>query len=175
MSVKECNHFLKRINISYKSLFLLYSKQHMALPVQKFREIVFQILYSTDFPSPEAEETALMLMAELKVTKKSVLLAKEKVAEIKEKLVLIDEQIALFSTEYSFDRISRVEKNILRLGVYEMLFDASIPPLVVIAEAIRLTRKFGTPESAQFVNAILDRLYKKVQNEAASVFSGAIS
>ena len=56
-----------------------------------------------------------------------------------------------------------------------MLFDASIPPLVVIAEAIRLTRKFGTPESAQFVNAILDRLYKKVQNEAASVFSGAIS
>ncbi len=150
----------------------------MALPVQKFREIVFQILYSTDFPDPEAEETALMLMAELKVTKRSVLLARERVGYIKEKISLIDEQITQFSTEYSFDRISRVEKNILRLGVYEMLYDASIPSLVVIAEAIRLTRKFGTPESAQFVNAILDRLYKssmKGQNEEALVFNGSIS
>lgn len=143
----------------------------MALPPQKFREIVFQLLYSTDFPNPEAEETALMLMGELKVTKKAVMQARERAEHIKEKISSIDEQITIFSTEYSFDRISRVEKNILRLGVYEMLYDESLPPLVVIAEAIRLTRKFGTPESAQFVNAILDRLYKKNSLESVSTVS----
>ena len=136
----------------------------MALPPQKFREIVFQILYSTDFPGLDREETSLMLMNELKVTKKTVLLAKEKVENILLKQSGIDEKITLYSTDYSFDRISRVEKTILRLGVYEILFDTTLPPLVAIAEAIRLTRKFGTPESAQFVNAILDRVYK--QNES---------
>lgn len=101
-----------------------------------------------------------MLMAELKVTKKSVLMAQERAAAIETKLSEIDEKISASSTEYSFDRISRVEKTILRLGIYELFYDTSIPPLVAIAEAIRLTRKFGTPESAQFVNAILDRIYK---------------
>jgi N utilization substance protein B len=132
----------------------------MSLPPQKFREIVFQLLYGAGFPAFEGEETALMLMGELKVTKKSVSQARERVAEIGAKLAEIDEKISSASTEYSFDRISRVEKTILRLGLFEILFDASIPPLVAISEAIRLTRKFGTPESAQFVNAILDRIYK---------------
>jgi N utilization substance protein B len=132
----------------------------MALPPQKFREIVFQILYSSDFPSPETEETALMLMGELKVTKKAVLEANGKVSHIAAKLSEIDEKISNYSTDYTFDRISRVEKTILRLAIFELLFVPSLPPLVAIAEAIRMTRKFGTPESAHFVNAILDRVYK---------------
>ena len=134
----------------------------MALPPQKFREIVFQMLYSTDFPCPDREETERMLMGELKVTRKAVLTAREKVDQIAVKQGEIDEKISLYSTEYSFERISRVEKTVLRLGLYELMFDPSLPPLVVIAEAIRLTRKFGTPESAQFVNAILDREYKNL-------------
>jgi N utilization substance protein B len=133
----------------------------MPLPPQKFREIVFQVLYSRTYDACDAEETALMLMAELKVTKKSVLQARERAEQIGAKLPEIDCEIALASTEYSFDRISRVEKTILRLALYEILSDPSIPPRVAIAEAIRLTRKFGTPESAHFVNAILDKIYKK--------------
>lgn len=133
----------------------------MALPLQKYREIVFQILYSREFPVSDAEETALMLMGELKVTKRSVLEANQRVAHILEKLPEVDAVISSTSTEYSFDRISRVEKTVLRLGVYELMHDPAIPPLVSIAEAIRLTRKFGTPESAQFVNALLDLVYKR--------------
>lgn len=131
----------------------------MALPPQKFREIVFQMLYSSDFPSPENEEVAMMLMAELKVTKKSVLMAKEKVEQVLSKQAEIDEKISLYSTEYTLDRISRVEKTVLRLGIFELQFDSELPPLVSISEAIRLTRKFGTPESSQFVHAILDKVY----------------
>jgi N utilization substance protein B len=141
----------------------------MALPPQKFRELVFLILYSTDFTEGEPEETTSMLMAELKVAKSHCLQAAVRSAEIRSRLSELDEKIREVSTEYSFERISSVEKAILRLGSFEMLFDPSIPPLVALAEAIRLTRKFGTPESAHFVNAILDRMYVASTKEPVSV------
>ncbi len=129
----------------------------MALPPQKFREIVFQILFSSDL----TEETALMLMHELKVTRKAVLEANQMARNVREKLAQIDEKISLCSTDYAFERISNVEKTILRLGFYEL---EKLPPPIVIAEAIRLARKFGTPESAQFVNAILDKGLNVLRN-----------
>lgn len=135
----------------------------MALPPQKFREIVLQLLYSMDVATKDPESTAMLLMAELKVTKRAVAEASDFALRIQEKIPTIDEKIANLSTEYTVDRISRVEKNVIRLGIYELLYRSDVPPLVVIAEAIRLTRKFGTPESAQFVNAVLDRLHKSPQ------------
>ena len=135
------------------------ARKKMSLPAQKFREIVFQILYSRTYASSDAEETGLMLMAELKVTKKSILEARSRVQLIEAQMARLDQEITAASTEYSFERISLVEKTVLRLSLYEMLQDPSIPPRVAMAEAIRLTRKFGTPESAHFVNAILDFVY----------------
>lgn len=136
----------------------------MPIPPQKFREIVFQLLYSQDFRESDKDETGHMIMGELKVTRKTVAEAWERVHHIEPLLSAIDEKISLSSTSYTFDRISRVEKTILRLGLFEILHDSSIPPLVAIAEAIRLARKFGTPESAHFVNAILDKAYKAYAN-----------
>jgi N utilization substance protein B len=131
----------------------------MPLPPQKFREAVFQILFSQDFGSASDEMVSFM-MEELKTTRRTMTDAQIRVDQISAKLGEIDPVITSASTEYSFERISRVEKTILRLGLFE-LSDASIPPKVAIAEAIRLCRKFGTPESSQFVNAILDGVYKK--------------
>jgi N utilization substance protein B len=130
----------------------------MPLPIQKFREMVFQMLYSCESSGSERGDTIEMLMSELKVTKKVAGEAYARVQTILEKKTEIDEKISSASTEYKFDRISQVEKNLLRLGVYELFYDQSIPPKVVIAEAIRLCRKFGTFESAGFVNALLDAL-----------------
>ncbi len=132
----------------------------MSLPPQKFREIVFQILFSAGFEPYGLDETALMLMGELKVTKRAVREASERASEVLAKLVEIDKKISDASHEYQFDRISSAEKCALRLGLFELLYDPSLPPKVAIAEAIRLTRKFGTPESGHFVNAILDAVYK---------------
>lgn len=132
----------------------------MALPQQKFREIVFQLLYSYDIGKASAEPMVPLLMKELKVTRKSVKEAQEKKYLILEKLPAIDSMIAQASSGYAFERIQSVERNILRLGTFEILFDSAIPPKVAIAEAVRLARKFGSPESASFVNALLDRIYK---------------
>lgn len=134
----------------------------MALPPQKFREIVFQLLYSQDFADADLSDTSPFIMEALKVTRRAVAEAHEKVLHILSYLPQIDEEIRQASTEYSFDRISRVERTVLRLGVFELLFETGLPHKVAIAEAIRLCRKFGTPESSHFVNAILDEIYKRI-------------
>ena len=69
--------------------------------------------------------------------------------------------IAKTSHAYEFERIQTVERNILRLAVFEIFFDnGTVPPKVALAEAMRLARKFSTYESTSFINAILDAIYK---------------
>lgn len=132
----------------------------MPLSQQKFREIVLQLLYSQDLDHSNETSTIELLMTELAVSKKNVRLAQERVQHIQQHLSEIDSLITSVSTSYNFDRIQVVTKNILRLGIFEIFFDEKIPPKVAIAEAIRLSRKFNTPESASFVNALLDHLYQ---------------
>jgi len=83
-----------------------------------------------------------------------------KAAKILAELPEIDALIRNTSTSYRFERIQSIERNVLRLGIYEILYDDTIPPKVAIPEALRLSKKFGTPESAMFVNALLDTIYK---------------
>lgn len=138
----------------------------MPLPLQKYREAVFQILYAQDFEFSHEEDLIPFMMNELKTTRRAMADAHLRVAQVLARLTEIDPLIASASTEYSFERISRVELTILRLGLFEILFDDKIPSKVAIAEAIRLCRKFGTPESSQFVNAILDRILKNASTPA---------
>lgn len=137
----------------------------MPLPQQKFREIVFQLLYSYDMSQADEEDMLPLIMSELSVTKKAVQEAQSRVQTIIATLDEIDKLIELASVAYTFERIASVERNILRLGVFELLFDENVPPKVAISEAIRLARKFGTPESAAFVNAVMDNLYKQENNK----------
>jgi N utilization substance protein B len=135
----------------------------MSLPQQKYREMVFQMLYSLDIGQAKDDDLIDLLMKELNVTKKSARDALDRTREIFKNLPQIDPVIEETASEYAFDRIQTVERNVLRLGVFEMLYDDQIPPKVAIAEAIRIARKFGTPESSHFINAILDAIYKKSQ------------
>jgi transcription antitermination protein NusB len=137
----------------------------MSLPAQKFREIVFQMLYSYDTGRASDEDMVVLLSDELAVTKKSVREAQEHVHLILSHLDEIDVLITKTSHAYAFERIQSVERNILRLGVFELLFDQSIPEKVAIVEAMRLTRKFSTKEAASFVNAILDALLRMQQGQ----------
>jgi len=128
----------------------------MPASLQKNREILFYLLYSADFGGDE-EATAL-IMQQLTVTRSEVRRAQEQLRAIREKQSEIDQLIKERSKEYDFDRIGRVERTLLRLCSFELLF-STVPPKVAIAEAIRLARKFAAPESAAFVNAVLDTIY----------------
>lgn len=137
----------------------------MAIPVQKLREIIFQMLYSYDVGKVEEEDISELIMKELSVSRASVVAAQQKVQEIQAIREELDEMIAGACLSYAFERIPTVERNILRLGVYELFFAGNIPPKVAISEAVRLTRKFSTPEAANFVNAVLDTLHKARSGE----------
>lgn len=128
----------------------------MALSNQKFREIVFQLLFGLDFSTPSEEDTTEMLMQQLAVPKRALFEAQARAQKMVKLFPEIDRTIASHSKEYEFDRIPRVERAILRLGIFELFHDSEIPPKVAIAEAIRLARKFATAEAASFINAVLD-------------------
>jgi len=70
----------------------------------------------------------------------------------------IDDRIRRYCDNYQFHRIAAVDRNVLRLAIYEMLFREDIPPVVSINEAIDLAKTFGGPDSGRFVNGILDRV-----------------
>ncbi len=131
----------------------------MTLSHQKFREIVLQLLYSQEVAHPGEELVIPLMMNELSVPKSQVKLAYDKVLKIDGLTSEIDPLITSVSTSYDIERIQLVTKMILRLAIYELLFEKEVPPKVIIAEAIRLSRKFSSPESAAFVNAIVDKLY----------------
>ncbi len=135
----------------------------MALPPQKNRELVLQILFGLDVVPEQREFFIEFMMKELKVTKKNVQIAFERALKILFACPLIDEKIKNASTSFAFPRIQSVEKNILRLCLFEFLEDPTMSISVLIAEAKRLAKKFSNDEAAKFVQAILDRIFKEHQ------------
>jgi N utilization substance protein B len=78
---------------------------------------------------------------------------------IENELGVIDEKIKRCVKAYEFDRVQSVEKTVLRLSAYELLFKKA-PMAQVVREAVRLTKKFGTEAATSFVHAVLDALSK---------------
>jgi N utilization substance protein B len=70
----------------------------------------------------------------------------------------IDSRIKQYTENYDIGRLSAVDRNVLRLAIYEMLYRDDIPPVVSINEAIELAKTFGGNDSGRFVNGILDRV-----------------
>ena len=70
----------------------------------------------------------------------------------------IDSVIVTFTINWDLERIALVDRNVLRIAIYEMLFCDDIPPVVSINEAVDIAKKFSTAESGKFVNGILDKI-----------------
>ena len=75
----------------------------------------------------------------------------------------IDKRIAECAEHWDLDRMAVVDRNILRLAVYELLFEPGVPGKVTINEAIEIAKKFGTAESSRFINGVLDRIHRKLR------------
>ena len=88
------------------------------------------------------------------------------IAGMVEHLDEIDDRIRKYCENYNLNRISAVDRNVLRLAIYEMLYRDDIPPVVSINEAIELAKTFGGAESGKFVNGILDRVRKDLDRPA---------
>jgi len=75
----------------------------------------------------------------------------------------IDREITAVSKNWRFDRIAAVDRNIIRIGVFELVNDAETPSAVVIDEAVEMARRFGEADSTAFVNGVLDAIMRRVR------------
>ena len=71
----------------------------------------------------------------------------------------IDEVIIKYAPEWPIDKITIIDRNILRIGIYQLLFEKEVPPKVVINEAIEMAKTFGGSSSGKFVNGVLGAVY----------------
>jgi N utilization substance protein B len=74
----------------------------------------------------------------------------------------IDELIARFAEHWELDRMAVVDRNVLRAGIWELLWGVDVPPIVVINEALEIARRFSTEESTRFINGLLDRVRREL-------------
>jgi len=81
----------------------------------------------------------------------------------------IDEAIKRHSKNWGLHRMAAVDRNVLRLAIYEMLFREDIPPVVSINEAVDIAKKFSTEDSGKFVNGILDKVRSELMRPARVV------
>ncbi len=85
---------------------------------------------------------------------------------VKENLKAIDEIVIKHAPEWPMDQIPPVDRNVLRLGVFELMFLKQVPPKVAINEAVELAKTFGGESSGKFVNGVMGTLYKELDPEA---------
>jgi transcription antitermination protein NusB len=77
----------------------------------------------------------------------------------------IDKHITKYATEWPLDQITIVDRNILRIGVYELVFNADIPAKVAINEAIEIAKTFGSESSGKFVNGVLGAIFRDMESK----------
>lgn len=121
----------------------------------KLRELVLLLLYNVEIHRGEKKELIELLKEECKVSTSFVEAALKRAEKIFASLPQVDEILEKISHSYSIDRLHAIERNVLRLGIYELVVEKELPSKVVIAEAKRLAKKFSTSDGATFVQTLL--------------------
>ncbi|NLF07424.1 MAG: transcription antitermination factor NusB [Pirellulaceae bacterium] len=123
------------------------------------REVAFQVLYQDDM-NPRGNPAFGDLLIEERLGKGALAeFARGLVAGVRLNRGEVDALLERSADNWSLGRMSSTDRNVLRLGAYELLH-GDAPPAVVIDEAIELAKRFGAAQSSQFVNGILDKVFR---------------
>ena len=123
------------------------------------REVALQVLYEIEQnPGAPTEEIGQFIKRRLLDDRKLCHFTEGLIAGVKANQGQIDEMISQVAENWRLDRMAAIDRNILRLGAYEMLFGPEIPAKVAINEALELAKRYSTAQSSRFVNGILDRV-----------------
>jgi N utilization substance protein B len=128
---------------------------------RKARELALQMLYQYDL-SGNDPDTIINTFEELQKSKPNTREFATKIFRgTVENLPKLDEMIQQQADNWRLTRMAVVDRNIIRMSVYEFLHEDDTPKLVIIDEAIEIAKKFGTQKSSQFINGILDGILKR--------------
>jgi len=123
------------------------------------RECAFKALFMIDLGNTY-EAAFRYLLDEAGISEKEQSYCLNLVKETLKKKNELDEFLSAYLVNWRLERLPVAVRNILRLALYELLYDNNVPPVVSINEAIELAKKFQDFESARFVNGILDKIWK---------------
>ena len=129
------------------------------------REIALQVLYQHDLNASQSpDEVTRFIETRLRAEPKLWDFAQSLVKGVRDNQARIDSAITTVAENWRIDRMAAIDRNILRLGAYELLCCVEIPDKVAINEALELAKRYSTAQSSKFVNGVLDRM--KVMNAA---------
>ena len=134
---------------------------------RRAREYAVQVLFQIDLTGDSPETVLRGFWANLD--------AEPDVRDFTERLVrgviadreALDQRIVLAASNWRIERMAVVDRNTLRMAVYEMLHDQATPIAVVLDEAIEIAKRFGSEDSGRFINGILDAIRQRVEEERA--------
>lgn len=128
----------------------------------KARELALQLLYQADVSGVKPSELAGDFFALNAVDQETSVtsFAADLIKDISARIAELDGKISECATNWQIERMATVDRNVLRLATFELLYRPDIPPKVAINEAVELAKKFGDLESGKFVNGILDKINK---------------
>lgn len=121
------------------------------------RELVVQYFYQRDQSPKDCPVSDADFWAMVDAAEPARKLAAEWIEQMRDKVPDLDKEIRTYLENWSFDRLTLVDRNILRLALFEMHHRPDIPPVVSINEAVEIAKRFSTADSGKFVNGILDR------------------
>jgi N utilization substance protein B len=128
---------------------------------RKARELALQMLYQHDL-SGNTPDTIVSTFEDLQKSKPNTREFATRIFKgTVDNLAKIDEMIVQQADNWRLSRMAVVDRNIIRMSIYEFLNETDTPKLVIIDEAIEIAKKFGTQKSSQFINGILDGILKR--------------
>lgn len=125
------------------------------------RETAFKIIYQIDMGKNDLETALQHTMENDGLTEREKVFCRELVTAVEEKMLEIDQIIQKHTVGWTVERMMSVDRNLLRLAVYEMLYSEHISQKGAINEVLDLAKVYGKKESVRFVNSILDKVLKQ--------------
>ncbi len=136
---------------------------------RRARELAIQVLFHLDYNPGNVDEGFDLVCENFRSGSCEDPISRELVRGVMEKKEEVDKWISAASKNWRVERMSRVDRAVLRLATYEILCRDDIPPKVSIDEAVELGKKFGGYESGSFINGILDNIYNTWLKEKGGV------
>jgi len=136
---------------------------------RKARERVLQILFEMDITKKEANDVINTLVENFPMDDKELSFIKERVIGTYGNLSEIDKTITKYLKEWSLSRLGYVDRAILRMTTFEILFEEDIPVNVSINEAVEIAKKYAAAESSKFINGVLGNLSKSEEKAISKI------
>lgn len=129
------------------------------------RDFALQFLYQAEFAGPHRPEALERFWHHFQAEGAPPAYFKELVEGVASHLEELDVFIVRYSEHWRLERMTIVDRNLLRLAIYELVYQPKIPPKVVINEAVEMAKRYGSEGSGGFVNGILDQVRMSVGRE----------